>query len=231
MSAQNADNSAAKTNKAKRTKTTYVAKGSDNWFVSLNGGIQVYHGDHDNMAKFGQRVTPSFDITAGKWFIPAVGIRFGFNGFNAKGATAEGIHSDGSALNGKPEAPFWLKKQAFPYFNAHVDLAVDLINMFRYKPNRVFGLNGFIGPGVAYTWDNPTAASFSINGGLMALVAVAKSVDINLGVHGMLVSDAFDGEKGGQTKFRQTFDGVGAVTIGLTWHITHKGWDAVIKER
>ena len=39
-----------------------------NWFISAGVGGQVFFGDHDRQASFGDRIAPAVDIAVGKWF-------------------------------------------------------------------------------------------------------------------------------------------------------------------
>ena len=43
---------------------------SDNIFVGIAGGINLYFGEHDSQGKFGKRLAPALDIHVGKWFPP-----------------------------------------------------------------------------------------------------------------------------------------------------------------
>ena len=231
MFAQVADTTAtAKADaEAVKSKVAYVGETGGNWFVSLSGGVQAYHGDHNKMAKFAQRATPYGEIAVGKWVKPWIGVRVACDGFNAKGATA-GVHTDGTSLNGKPEAPHWLKNQEFPYVNGHVDLMIDILNLFaKYNPIRNFGLQGTAGPGYAYTWDDPSKGVLSVNSSISARYSLTKALDVNLGVHGMIVDDSFEGETGGNNWIGRHYDGVGAVTVGVVWNFTKKGWKEVTK--
>lgn len=47
-----------------------------NWFVSVGGGAQVYFGNHDKQADFGDRLSGALDVAVGKWFTPGIGVRF-----------------------------------------------------------------------------------------------------------------------------------------------------------
>lgn len=60
-------------------------KAKDNWFVSLGGGANVYHGEQDGKAPFSDRIGYSGEISVGKWFTPAFGARIQFYGGIANG--------------------------------------------------------------------------------------------------------------------------------------------------
>ena len=63
---------------------------SDNIFVGIAGGINLYFGEHDSQGKFGKRLAPALDIHVGKWFTPSIGARVGYTGLQAKGRTTAG---------------------------------------------------------------------------------------------------------------------------------------------
>lgn len=35
------------------------------WFINVGGGAQIYFGDHDKQAKFGDRLAPALNISVG----------------------------------------------------------------------------------------------------------------------------------------------------------------------
>ncbi|MCF0175283.1 MAG: hypothetical protein HUJ94_00435 [Bacteroidales bacterium] len=108
----------------------------------------------------------------------------------------------------------------FPYVNIHADLAIDIINLFGgYKPGRGFKLQGFAGPGVAFTLKDPKNTSATFNGTLLAGIPVTDNLDINLGLTGVIFNDKFDGKEGGIA-----VDANSAVTIGITWNFDKLGW-------
>lgn len=88
-----------------------------NWFVSVGAGGQVYFGDHDRQASFGDRISPALDVAVGKWFSPSIGVRLMYSGLSVKGATQKGslAHSTGEDVPGKGGNGYWLEKQKFNY--------------------------------------------------------------------------------------------------------------------
>ena len=53
----------------------------DNWFISVGAGGQIYFGEYDSKTDFGKRLTPAFDLSVGKWFMPTLGARAQVGGF------------------------------------------------------------------------------------------------------------------------------------------------------
>ena len=47
-----------------------------NWFFSIGGGASVMYGDNDQqLGDFGKRISPTMNISVGKWFTPGLGLR------------------------------------------------------------------------------------------------------------------------------------------------------------
>ncbi|MCF0163788.1 MAG: hypothetical protein HUJ92_00790 [Bacteroidales bacterium] len=185
----------------------------NNWFITASGNAQFYFGDHNSQATFGQLIAPGATLEGGKWFNNIVGFKAGVHYGLSRGATQNGAHSTGAELPGKGGPGYWLKTQRFPYINAQADVVLDIINIFANDPYRTVKLLGYIGPGVAHTWDNPKATSFSGNAGLTCAIALTRNLDFNVGVDGTIVGDGFDGEPGGRP-----LEGTIALNLGLTWN-------------
>ena len=41
-----------------------------NWFFSIGGGAEATFGDNDSAGSFGKRISPTLNISVGKWFTP-----------------------------------------------------------------------------------------------------------------------------------------------------------------
>lgn len=190
-----------------------------NWFISAGAGAQVYFGDHDREAKFGNRISPALDIAIGKWFSPEIGVRLMYNGLSAKGATRWGqAHSTGDQVDG------WgigMYKSKFKYFNFQIDAMFNLSNIIcGYNENRVYNCSPYIGVGVMKVTDDPKDASISGHFGIMNSFRISSAIDINLDLRGTLTSDELDGEIGGRWG-----EGLFAATVGITYKINPRGWN------
>ena len=56
----------------------------DNWFVLGDAGINTYWADATSKGSFASRLTPQFNIGAGKWFIPGFGAKLQVTGFRSR---------------------------------------------------------------------------------------------------------------------------------------------------
>ncbi len=193
----------------------------DNWFISAGAGAQVYFGDHDKQASFGDRIAPALDISVGKWFTPGIGVRVMYSGLKIKGATQTGVHSTGDEVPGKGGNGYWLEKQKFGYYNFHVDAMFNLTNLIGgYKEKRVYNISAYGGVGVMHTSDTPKETDISAHFGLLNSFRLCSALDLNLDLRGTFVDDGFDGETGGRFG-----EGMFTATIGLTYKFNQRGWD------
>ncbi len=173
-----------------------------NWFISVGGGVQAYVGGSDGAVKFGQRIVPAFDLSAGKWFTPVVGARLTYSGFNGK--TPDGITRG--------------ELHKFPIHHLHADFMLNLNTLFAgYKEGRVWNCVPYIGVGAAFSKKDkePTVTT-----GLLNAFSVCKRLDINIDIHTTLVQDGFNGIKAGRN-----WEGLGAATVGLTYKLGKADWD------
>lgn len=194
-----------------------------NWFISAGAGGQVFFGDHDKQASFGDRIAPALDISVGKWFTPGIGVRVMYSGLKIKGATQKGAlaHSTGEDVPGKGGDGYWLEKQKFGYYNFHVDALFNLTNLIGgYKENRFYNISAYGGLGVMHTSGTPKETDISAHFGLLNSFRLCSALDLNLDLRGTLVDDNFDGEAGGRGG-----EGMFTATIGLTYKFKRRGWD------
>ncbi len=185
-----------------------------NWFVSLGGGAHMYFGDGDNQAKFGKRISGAMDIAIGKWFTPVVGARVMYTGFNAKGATSDGFA--GEAIDDV------YSYSKFGVNNFHADFMLNLNTAIAgYKADRIWNFIPYMGLGWAF---HKTGNEFdhepTINVGILDAFRVSKRIDINLDIHGMLVNDVFDADRGGKN-----WEGLLTATVGLTYRLGKTSWE------
>lgn len=209
------------------TVTSIAPDGRSNWFISVGAGPQMFFGDHDRQAKFGDRISPALDIAVGKWFSPSIGVRLMYSGLSAKGATQTwgdkngGIYNTGKEVPGKfTNAYGYLCEQKINYLTLHADVMFDLTNMIGgYNANRVYGCAPYIGVGWGHVYNNPHQNTVIGNAGIFNMFHVSKAFDINLDLRAMITNDEFDGEVG-----RRSFDAMLSVTAGVTYRFAPRGW-------
>lgn len=193
----------------------------DNWFIQAGAGAQMYFGDHNKELKFGDRLTPAFELAGGKWFTPAFGTRLMLQGFSYKGATQNGAHSTGEGVPGKDSHGYWLTYQKFEFLNLHVDFMFNLSNIISgYRQDRFWDVQPYVGVGYITTWDEPSNSSVTYDAGILNALRLSDKFDINIDVRAGMLNDTFEGERGGRDH-----EGYLSATLGLTYNFAKRGWD------
>lgn len=209
----------------------------NNWFVSVGGGGQIFFGDHDRQADFGDRIAPNLDIAVGKWFTPGIGIRFMYSGLQIKGATKlEGnstgedvAHGTGKPLDGvkgQMGGGYELQHSKFDMANFHADVLFNLSNLLcGYKADRFYNLSAYAGLGYARVFKSPNAKEVSANIGILNSFRLNNHFDIQLDVRGMFVNERFDGEDGIGHQNNSWGEGLLSASLGLTYRLGKTGWN------
>lgn len=164
------------------------------WFAGAGFGGMVYFGDHDKQLKFGKRIAPNFEFYGGRWINQHIGVRLGLNGFKVKGLTQNGSHSTGEIFDPARS----LEKQAFNYFYIHGDALFQLSNYLHgINAERLYNVMPYAGIGLMVTTDVPKKTKFSPNLGVLQTLRLTDRMSFTCDVRANIVSDDFDGEKGG----------------------------------
>ena len=193
----------------------------DNWFIQAGAGAQMYFGDHNKQLEFGDRLTPAFELAAGKWFTPAIGTRLMVSGLTYKGATQNGAHSTGEGVPGKDGHDYRLSYQKFEFLNLHVDFMFNLSNIISgYRQDRFWDVQPYVGVGYITTWDEPSNSSVTYDAGILNALRLSDKFDINIDVRAGMLNDTFEGERGGRDH-----EGYLSATLGLTYNFAKRGWD------
>lgn len=213
----------------------------NNWFVSVGGGAQIYFGDHDRQASFGDRIAPNLDIAVGKWFTPGVGVRLMYSGLQAKGATKlenntsgeDVAHGTGEPLDGvkgQLNGGYELQHSKFDMMNLHADVLFNLSNLLcGYNEDRFYNFTAYAGIGWGRVFKSPNAKEVTANVGILNTFRLCDALLLNLDIRGMFVNDRFDGELGTNLNGNSDGEGLLSASIGLTYRIKGKnsqyGWN------
>ena len=122
-----------------------VSAMKNNWFISVGAGGSLIWEPKSTLGAAG--VTPSLDISVGKWFTPWTAIRLGYQGYRHKirsmeprqGLDVEYVENN----NGKS---YYIN--SFNYGYVHADFLWDATNTFRYDRYRVWSLIPYTHMGV-----------------------------------------------------------------------------------
>lgn len=102
-------------------------------FLQLQGGVSTTFTN----AKQNKLLSPTFTVGVGAMVIPQLGLRLNLNGWEQKGGFAS-IED----------------RYKYKYFNADVDLLLNVCNLFSKQYNRLFDLTLVAGFGVNHVWGN-----------------------------------------------------------------------------
>lgn len=141
---------------AKAQEVTYVedpAQGytfnrfQDNWFIEALGGAGVMMSKWDKNLDFKDRIGWKGNLFLGKWFSPVMGVRFGGEFNQMKGATMQdvwagmGLRRDQAGKNGTI-------KQQFNNIGVALDVMLNITNWWcGYHPGRVYNAIPYVGFG------------------------------------------------------------------------------------
>ena len=211
----------------------------NNWFITVGGGGQIFFGDLDKYMEIGDRITPTLDISVGKWFTPGFGLQASYSGLKLKGIARPDL-TGAKFKNGKTvptsdlrdsyvkdvtkASPF---EQDAKYFNLHLDGMLNLSNLLcGYSETRVWNVIPYAGVGLARTFDHDgeRGNTISFNGGLINKFRLGSRVDLNLTIKGAILDDKFDGEVS-EPGENNSFDGQLGATLGLTFKLGKQGWN------
>jgi outer membrane protein OmpA-like peptidoglycan-associated protein len=145
----------------------------DNWFIGVGGGINLFLNEGYDI-----KIGPSIDANFGKWFTPAIGMRVGYQGFNAQAWSNEpGILGD--ALN--TDKNQYLQK--FGYMYIHGDFLWNMSDAIGgYKETRFWDLVPYIHSGFFRSYGpdgvNFYENEFAMGAGLLHNLRLADRLDL-----------------------------------------------------
>ena len=193
------------------TKSHSVVTNSfgSNWFVGVNGGVNLYNGVFMNGENIFNHLSPALDVYVGKWHTPGFGWRVAYRGLNIQ-SYKELDHS--------------------AYMNYHFDAMFNLCNLIGgYKADRVWNVIPYVGVGWAgrhafdengESFDEAFTGSLTANYGILQSFRVAKRLSINLELAGTFLRNGFSSIAG-----TQGHDMLWTATAGITVDLGRVGWD------
>lgn len=198
----------------KRASRDLMYQGS--WFFTFNTGGQIYFGDHDKQLDVFNRISPRFEIGAGRWLNEFLGLRLSVGGYKLKGLTQDPNLSTGEVY----DASRYLDYQKYSFISTNFDLLFDWrrrINnssSLSYKQNYKYSIIPYVGIGAMFGLDKGYPTVFSPSVGLLQTYQLNQDLDLNLDMRANICSDSFDGEKGGRTA-----EGMFTMQVGLTYNV------------
>lgn len=219
--------------KADTVRALKSYKATDNWFIGVHGGLNHSLSENARHGGFWDMTKPSFAISAGKFFSPALGARvqFGFHQQQSR-ANEEAVQYN-PIINGDGN-------YGFNIWSGYVDGLLNFNNLFgQYRETTRLNILGFFGLGFNYTnnfdskveaWDNEftengervegrykvyTDESAYLSGrvGLMATYKLNEALDLTLEGAVNIVDDAYNG-----LRYDNRYDSYATAMVGLTYH-------------
>ena len=195
--------------------TVYLKnKASDNWYIGLGGGTNLYmtKAENDADANFGDRLGWMGQLEIGRWNSPNWGTR---------------LVIDGGHIKHVANVPFGPEQN---WLGGHVDVMYDIINAWgSYNPDRVYSLVPYLGIGYMYGLDedwkkpNPDGDLFkhqnqtlTYNVGLINNFKLSQSISLFLELGWRLMQESFDGTgTTGDYDYDSMFTGTAGIKFGL----------------
>lgn len=200
-------------------------KFKDNWFVLADVGVNSFWGDYNKKSKFGARLTPQFNIGAGKWFLPGYGVKLQFTGFGSRAQKwVEGGYTYGEALKDADGNSYW--NEHIKWFNVNVDFMLNLSRLIKgYEGNDSDKLfNQFylsIGLGSTFPFGfEGSANDFATHIELQysRFFSEKKNFSLDVKLRSILQTTQFDGI------CEQFLDDNYSLNVGMTYYFNERGW-------
>ncbi len=185
-------------------KHQYVTnKFGGNWFLGVNGGVNLYNGVFMNGESVFDHIAPALQVYAGKWHTPGFGWRVAYNGLNVQ--TYE-------------EAPHKT------FMNFHFDAMFNVTNLiWGYKQDRVWNLIPYVGAGWGARKEfasSDLTGTITCHAGLINQFNVSKHWAINVELGATFLRNGFSGQVG-----RSGHDMMFTALAGVTYKFNKVGWN------
>ena len=207
---------------------------SNNWFVSVEGGMNYYFRNHNSERSFLDRFSPNAGIWVGKWFSPIVGLRAGGNFTQVKGLSKDG----GVGYYGTFEDFDKYKRNEF---GINLDAMLNLTNWWcGYRPGRVYNAIVYGGAGLNWQyvpdfdsngnrdgWKNGSNKNLTAHVGLINNFALNKHLSLYLDVRAALMTDDLR-YAGSLSAYQQKQYMDLQAYLGVTYNFNKTTWSAPV---
>jgi len=217
----------------------------DNWFIDAEGGVGLFMSSYDAHAPFGKRIGAKANIHIGKWFSPLLGLRFGGDFEQLKGATWVGNYA---ALGYRNYPKLYDNgKYAPTHFNdigVTGDVLFNVSNwLCGYKPYRFYNAIFFVGVDANWVYarsgarpvsdgpwkyganDDPDhCRNYSVHAGLLNSFALSKKFDLLLDMRFDFLQEHADGAGMGY----RTWNEYPSIMIGIAYKLGKSEWNAPV---
>ena len=217
----------------------------DNWFIDAEGGVGLFMSAYDAHAPFGKRLGAKANLHIGKWFSPLLGLRFGGDFEQLKGATWVGNYA---ALGYRNYPKLYDNNKFAPtHFN---DVGVTGDTLFNvsnwlcgYKPYRFYNVIFYVGVDANWVYtrsgarpvsdgpweyganDDPDhCRNYSVHAGLLHSFALSKKFDLLLDTRFDFLQEHSDGAGMGY----RTWNEYPSIMVGISYKLGKSEWNAPV---
>lgn len=194
--------------------STFIKNGFwDNWFIGAGAGANIYFGDKDANADFGNRITVTPTFQVGKWFTPYLGARIKGTG----GLKMHTFNQDATIMSRNR------------YVSAEANFLWNMSDyLLKYNSSRVYSFIPYVGFGWAYAWDydkmpaniHPSnhVNSLTVDAGIINRFRFSDRFAVEIEFSAKALRDEFDQRTGG----KRGYDLLGSASAGLVFNISQK---------
>lgn len=190
----------------------------DNWFVGVGIGSSTFYGNHCKGTNIGERTAPVFNLHAGKWFTPNVGLRMNFYWYQPK------------SFDTNPNNPLVVKdlgnglyKTKWTMTSLTAEAMVNMSNLIcGYKRDRLYNFIGYIGGGWIRNCTRKHPNDVVLSTGILNRFNINESWGLNLELRASIFPEKMSyAEYGG--KWDQ--DMLTSLMVGASYRFKYSGWN------
>ena len=215
----------------------------DNWFIEGLGGAGVLMSTYDREMKFGDRLGWKGNLFIGKWFSPIIGLRFGGEFNQMKGATKNNNYSPMGVRTDRAQVTNGIYEQQFNNIGIAGDVMLNVTNWWcGYRPGRFYNAIPYVGFGhhwAVYRADKGNgdwayegtpkkdgvkrhARNFSGRAGLLNTFRLSEHVNLLLDLRFEMIQEHIDGWG------ERTWNEYPSALLGLSYKFNKTEWTAPI---
>lgn len=218
-----------------------VGSAKENWFISVGAGASAYFGMKNSEVEFHHSISPSINLSVGKWITHTMGVRFQYSGIFADGATDE---MESPFVRYQGDQPYQLDGHPglylvrCPYFTLHGDFLLNLTSLIGgYKEERLWNTVPYVGLGIVHGWQmnknndafqalvgrdaTNKVTSLAANFGWLNSFRISPAVDLNIELSEVVVADSFEHN---YSAFGKSGESLLSLTVGMTYKFKPRGF-------
>lgn len=189
---------------------------SQDFFIRIGANANYYWGDDDSYLNLGAHISPSANITVGKWFNPYWGVQIGGNygKINAVALTNDTPYGTGE-ITDKTANNKICYKEKFNILTIQPEIVYNVSNgMCGYNSKRVFNVLVHLGPSYGHSNGNGYSANaISATLGLTTTWRICRNIQFWAGSRLTVFNKGFD-----KVTYRGDIDCMGNVSAGLSFN-------------